>query len=182
MTEIDEALPAYRALRGYDRKRILALRPRAWLLTRPYAWIAQGIGRPGAVGSALARNPVPVLIPCHRVTRSDGQPGDYVFGMQVKEALLRAEEVNLDEVRKLARARIFYLGSDATGIVCLPYLPPRPADQPWTPAWVPQHRSSGRRGVPAMPALPAGCGAAGMNIPQRRADEQQDEPLRLGRG
>jgi methylated-DNA-[protein]-cysteine S-methyltransferase len=91
--------------------------------TRPYAWIAREMGRPGAlraVGSALARNPVPVLIPCHRVTRSDGQPGDYVFGAQVKEALLRAEEVNLDEVRKLARARIFYLGSDTTGIVCFP--------------------------------------------------------------
>lgn len=91
--------------------------------TRPYAWIAREIGRPGAVravGSALARNPVPVLIPCHRVTRSDGQLGDYVFGTHIKEALLRAEEVNLDEVRELAQARIFYLGSNTTGIVCFP--------------------------------------------------------------
>lgn len=91
--------------------------------TRPYAWIAREIGRPNAVravGSALGRNPVPVLIPCHRVTRSDGQPGDYVFGPEVKVALLRSEGVNLDEVRKLARARIFYLGSDTTGIVCFP--------------------------------------------------------------
>jgi hypothetical protein len=72
------------------------------------------------VGSALGRNPVPVLIPCHRVTRSDGQPGDYVFGTPTKEAILRAEDVNLAEVRELAKARVFYLGSDTTGIVCFP--------------------------------------------------------------
>jgi methylated-DNA-[protein]-cysteine S-methyltransferase len=91
--------------------------------TRPYAWVASEIGRPKAVravGSALGRNPVPVLIPCHRVTRSDGQPGDYVFGTPTKEAMLRAENVNLAEVRELAKARVFYIGSDATGIVCFP--------------------------------------------------------------
>lgn len=91
--------------------------------TRPYAWLAREIGRPRAVravGSALGRNPVPVLIPCHRITRADGEPGAYLFGAPVKEALLRAEKVNLDEVRELARAHVFYLGSDTTGIVCWP--------------------------------------------------------------
>jgi O-6-methylguanine DNA methyltransferase len=47
---------------------------------RPYSWIAREIGRPGAVratGSALAKNPVPLLIPCHRVVRSDGRIGKY---------------------------------------------------------------------------------------------------------
>ncbi|KAA2258151.1 methylated-DNA--[protein]-cysteine S-methyltransferase [Solihabitans fulvus] len=91
--------------------------------TRPYGWVAKEIGRPKAVravGTALGRNPVPVLIPCHRVTRSDGVPGEYVFGPQAKERLLRAEAVNLDEVRELASERIFYLGSDTTGIVCFP--------------------------------------------------------------
>src|SRR5690606_21018572 len=42
---------------------------------RSYGWIAREIGRPGAVravGSALNKNPVPLLIPCHRVVRSDG--------------------------------------------------------------------------------------------------------------
>jgi methylated-DNA-[protein]-cysteine S-methyltransferase len=73
-----------------------------------------------AVGSALGRNPVPVLIPCHRVTRSDGAIGDYAFGSDTKESLLRAEEVDLDEVRELARGNVFYLGSDTTGIVCFP--------------------------------------------------------------
>jgi len=93
---------------------------------RPYSWIARQIGRPRAVravGSALARNPVPVLIPCHRVTRSDGTIGDYVFGSEMKESLLRAERVNLEEVRALARAGFHYVGSDTTGIVCFPTCP-----------------------------------------------------------
>jgi len=90
---------------------------------RPYSWVARQIGRPKAVravGSALANNPVPVLIPCHRVTRSDGAVGDYVFGPATKETLLRAEDVDLDELRGLARRRVFYLASDTTGVVCFP--------------------------------------------------------------
>lgn len=62
--------------------------------TRTYAWVAKEVGRPGAVravGSALARNPVPLLIPCHRVIRSDGGLGDYLFGVETKERLLREE-------------------------------------------------------------------------------------------
>ena len=62
--------------------------------TRPYAWVAREVGRPGAVraaGSVLARNPVPLLIPCHRVVRSDGSTGQYLFGAARKQALLRAE-------------------------------------------------------------------------------------------
>lgn len=93
---------------------------------RPYSWVARQIGRPRAVravGSALARNPVPVLIPCHRVTRSDGTIGDYIFGSHLKQLLLQAERVNLDEVRELARAGIYYVGSDTTGIVCFPSCP-----------------------------------------------------------
>ena len=56
---------------------------------RPYSWIAQEIGSPnasGPVGSALAGNPVPVLIPCHRVVRGDGVIGNYIFGTEVKRA------------------------------------------------------------------------------------------------
>ena len=65
---------------------------------RPYAWIAREIGRPGAVravGTALAKNPVPLIIPCHRVVRSDGTPGSYVFGNRVKRALLASEGVHI---------------------------------------------------------------------------------------
>ena len=90
---------------------------------RPYAWIAREIGHPAAVraaGSALGRNPVPILIPCHRVVRSDGATGNYGFGPQLKQDLLRREDVNLDETRQLGRRGIHYLASDSTGIFCYP--------------------------------------------------------------
>lgn len=91
--------------------------------TRPYAWVAARAGRPKAVravGSALGRNPVPLLIPCHRVTRSDGTLGEYVFGAEAKERLLRAEDVDVDGAAELARRGVRLVGSDTTGIVCYP--------------------------------------------------------------
>jgi methylated-DNA-[protein]-cysteine S-methyltransferase len=90
---------------------------------RPYAWVAREIGHPGAVravGSALGRNPVPVLIPCHRVIRSDGAASGYVFGRQVRQQLLTAEGADLAGVGELARRGIHYLASDSTGVVCFP--------------------------------------------------------------
>ncbi|MFA5889644.1 MAG: MGMT family protein [Actinomycetota bacterium] len=60
-----------------------------------YAEIAEAIGRPRAaraVGTALARNPVPLLVPCHRVVRSDGSLGEYgMGGARAKRCLLAAE-------------------------------------------------------------------------------------------
>jgi O-6-methylguanine DNA methyltransferase len=91
--------------------------------TRPYGWIARDAGRPHAmraVGSVLARNPLPLLVPCHRVVRADGRLGDYMFGPTRKEELLRAEKVNIDEVAALARHGVHFLGSDTTGVVCFP--------------------------------------------------------------
>ena len=90
---------------------------------RPYQWIAEQIGRHKAVravGTALGHNPIPVLIPCHRVIRSDGQPGDYGYGPQLKQRLLTHEGVDLARTQRLARAGIRYIGSDATHIYCLP--------------------------------------------------------------
>lgn len=90
---------------------------------RPYAWIAKEIGRPGAVravGSSLGRNPIPLLIPCHRVLRSDGRVGDYVFGGDAKRALLEAEGAGPGHLEDLARAGVRYFGSDTTKIYCYP--------------------------------------------------------------
>ncbi len=62
---------------------------------RTYAELASAAGKPGAaraVGSAMRRNPVPLLIPCHRVVRGDGVIGNYSMGgPAVKERLLRQE-------------------------------------------------------------------------------------------
>ncbi|MCB2059109.1 MAG: bifunctional DNA-binding transcriptional regulator/O6-methylguanine-DNA methyltransferase Ada [Novosphingobium sp.] len=62
--------------------------------TRSYAEIAAAIGKPGAVraaGSANGANNVAVLIPCHRVIRSDGSLGGYAYGEDIKRELLRRE-------------------------------------------------------------------------------------------
>ncbi|MGQ0838185.1 methylated-DNA--[protein]-cysteine S-methyltransferase [Actinokineospora sp.] len=112
-----------RHLTPFERDVLAATRRIPAGQTRPYGWVAREIGRPKAVravGTALGNNPVPVLIPCHRVVRSDGQLGQYVFGGEVKERLLRVEESNVDEVLELARGKVFYLGSTTTRIVCFP--------------------------------------------------------------
>ena len=62
--------------------------------TRSYGWVAQQIGRPAAVravGTALARNPIPIIIPCHRIVRGDGEVGSYLFGTDRKRRLLEIE-------------------------------------------------------------------------------------------
>ena len=62
--------------------------------TRTYKWIADKIGKPDssrAVGNALGKNPVPLLIPCHRVIRSNGETGGFTGGKKTKEKLLSIE-------------------------------------------------------------------------------------------
>ena len=62
--------------------------------TRTYAQIAAAVGNPGAVraaGSANGANNVAVLIPCHRVIRSDGSLGGYAYGLEIKRKLLERE-------------------------------------------------------------------------------------------
>ncbi len=91
---------------------------------RPYGWIAVEIGRPRAVravGTALGHNPVPLIVPCHRVVRSDGTIGNYSLGGPVnKRTMLKAEGLDPDELERLARACIRYLGSDTTRVYCHP--------------------------------------------------------------
>jgi AraC family transcriptional regulator of adaptative response/methylated-DNA-[protein]-cysteine methyltransferase len=62
--------------------------------TRSYADIAAAVGQPGAVravGTANGSNPIAVLVPCHRVIRSDGTLGGYAGGLDRKRKLLDAE-------------------------------------------------------------------------------------------
>jgi O-6-methylguanine DNA methyltransferase len=91
---------------------------------RPYGWIAREIGKPKAVravGTALGNNPVPLLIPCHRVVRSDGTIGEYgLGGPDRKRTLLTAEGLDPAELERLARRGIRYVGSDTTNIYCFP--------------------------------------------------------------
>jgi O-6-methylguanine DNA methyltransferase len=91
---------------------------------RPYGWIAAEIGRPKAVravGTALGHNPFPLIVPCHRVVRSDGTIGQYSLGGPAnKRTILAAEGLDPDELERLARAGVRYVGSDTTHIYCLP--------------------------------------------------------------
>lgn len=62
--------------------------------TRSYKEVAESVGNPKAVravGTACATNPLPVVIPCHRVLRSDGSLGGYLGGLEAKSTLLELE-------------------------------------------------------------------------------------------
>jgi len=62
--------------------------------TRSYTWVAEQLGKAGAVravGKALARNPLPIIIPCHRVVANDGKLGGYSGGVEMKRHLLSIE-------------------------------------------------------------------------------------------
>ena len=63
--------------------------------TRSYGWVAQKTGRPGApraVGQALHRNPLPIIVPCHRVIASNGSLRGFGGGLGMKEFLLNLEK------------------------------------------------------------------------------------------
>lgn len=76
-----------------------------------YAWLAKIAGHPGAdraVGSALSRNPFPLLIPCHRTIKSDGSLGSYQGGLAMKRFLLEQEG-------------ILFLNNGKVDLKCIPY-------------------------------------------------------------
>lgn len=77
------------------RRRVLAHLPNiSYGHTETYSQVAQALGNPTAVraaGTACAANPLPVVIPCHRVIRSDGSLGGYAGGIQAKGKLLALE-------------------------------------------------------------------------------------------
>ncbi|HSB69518.1 MAG TPA: methylated-DNA--[protein]-cysteine S-methyltransferase [Candidatus Methylomirabilis sp.] len=77
---------------------------------RSYKWIAERLGNPDtarAVGGAMAGNPVPIIVPCHRVVKTDGGLGGYSFGLMRKEALLNLE-----------RSTTPYVGCASTRVFC----------------------------------------------------------------
>jgi methylated-DNA-[protein]-cysteine S-methyltransferase len=65
--------------------------------TRSYGWVAEQLGKAGAeraVGQALGQNPLPIIVPCHRVVASDGKLGGYSGGVEMKRYLLRQEALS----------------------------------------------------------------------------------------
>ena len=83
-----------RLTQGFRRSVIEHLRGIGYGSRESYAAVAAAVGNPRAVravGTACAHNPLPVVIPCHRVVRSDGSTGQYVGGPAAKSALLDLE-------------------------------------------------------------------------------------------
>lgn len=77
---------------------------------RSYKWLAERVGRPGAsraIGNALHKNPVPVIVPCHRIVKSDGSLGGYAFGAAWKTRLLALEQATAP-----------FVGCSSTHILC----------------------------------------------------------------
>ena len=63
--------------------------------TRSYKWVAETLGKPKAtraVGQALAKNPLPIIIPCHRVVASGSKLSGYSGGIELKRYLLELED------------------------------------------------------------------------------------------
>jgi methylated-DNA-[protein]-cysteine S-methyltransferase len=84
----------FRLSRGFRRLVLDHLSDIAYGHTASYAAVAAAAGNPGAVraaATACATNPLPVVVPCHRVVRADGSVGGYVGGPAAKQTLLRLE-------------------------------------------------------------------------------------------
>lgn len=96
---------------GFQRSVLLAEHsiPRGWVST--YGRIAMRLGTPGAaraVGTALSRNPLPIIIPCHRAIRSNGELGGFRGGLKMKRALLELEGLEFSTSGKVLTSRFYY--------------------------------------------------------------------------
>ena len=91
-------LKVYRAVKRIPRGEI-----------RSYQWVAGAIGQPGAyraVGNALNKNPYPVIVPCHRVVKSDGSLGGFAKGIKAKIRLLKAEGLTPEKIRDIITKKV----------------------------------------------------------------------------
>jgi methylated-DNA-[protein]-cysteine S-methyltransferase len=110
-------------LSPFERRVLTTLRTIPRGEVRPYAWLAREVGHPRAVravGNALARNPVPLILPCHRVVPTAGGVGNYRFGSRIKRVVLEREGVPVDDLARFGREGVRCLGCASTGIYCLP--------------------------------------------------------------
>lgn len=83
--------------------------PRGYIST--YKKISTYLHNPNgcrAVGNALAKNPFPIIIPCHRAVKSDGTLGGYQGGIQMKHELLKMEGINFNKNNKILFENIYY--------------------------------------------------------------------------
>lgn len=109
--ELDVRLCALELCADFRRRVYLAEYriPRGWVST--YGRVAAKIGHPGAaraVGTALAQNPFPIIVPCHRAIRANGDLGGFGGGLPMKEALLRGEGVEFLRPGRVDMKSVYY--------------------------------------------------------------------------
>ena len=94
-----EALPYIRDFHGrtvFHQKVWETLRRIPYGRVRSYGWVARKVGKPQAaraVGAACGANPLPLVVPCHRVVAGDGSLGGFAGGLKLKKRLLVLEGV-----------------------------------------------------------------------------------------
>jgi methylated-DNA-[protein]-cysteine S-methyltransferase len=96
----------FRLAHGFRREVLSRLRMINYGRTESYSQVATATGHPRAVravGTACATNPLPVIVPCHRVLRSDGKLGGYIGGLQTKAALLSLEAGGTSDTNSTTR-------------------------------------------------------------------------------
>ena len=111
------------ALSEFERECLTIIRSIPRGEVRTYEWVARAAGRPKAtraVGNVMATNPIPLLLPCHRVVPTSGGLGNYGYGPAMKRRLLAAEHVPVEELEALGRKGVRYVGSRTTKIFCFP--------------------------------------------------------------
>lgn len=94
----------------FQRRVLLMENKIPWGRVSTYYRVASKIGKPSAaraVGNALARNPFPLVIPCHRAIRSDGSLGGYAGGIEMKRKLLELEGIEFDSRGRVITNRIW---------------------------------------------------------------------------
>jgi methylated-DNA-[protein]-cysteine S-methyltransferase len=111
LVKFDLNLCAFEICSNFQQRVLLAENsiPRGWVST--YGRIGKYIGvnrGARAVGHALACNPFPLIIPCHRAIRSDRTLGGYQGGMEMKRALLKFEGIKISKTGKVMTPRYYY--------------------------------------------------------------------------
>ena len=100
----DTSVLDMRRVPPYHRKVLRALAEIPWGRVRTYGAVASRTGAPGgarAAGQGCAKNPFPIVFPCHRVIRADGSLGGFGGGLPLKRALLEMEGIQFDKGGKV---------------------------------------------------------------------------------
>jgi len=106
--DFNEDILDFRVCSGFQRKVLMEERKIPGGVVLSYSQLALKLGIPSsarAAGNALATNPFPLVIPCHRTIRADGRVGNYQGGSTMKRALLEMEGISFSASGKVLEER-----------------------------------------------------------------------------